>query len=133
MADVTVTINGHNYVVACKDGEEKHLHFLADYVAKKVASLVVSFGQIGESRLLLMSALFIADELSEAFAQLGDLKAEVAELKIRLQKAERAMSAAGKNGGDGADKNAMDEEAVAAVLNDAARRIEELALRVDQS
>ncbi|HKJ75544.1 MAG TPA: cell division protein ZapA [Alphaproteobacteria bacterium] len=133
MADVTVTINGHNYVVACKDGEEKHLHFLADYVAKKVASLVVSFGQIGESRLLLMSALFIADELSEAFAQLGDLKAEVAELKIRLQKAERAMNAAGKNGGDGADKNAMDEEAVAAVLNDAARRIEELALRVDQS
>ena len=84
MADVTVTINGHNYVVACKDGEEKHLHFLADYVSKKVQSLVVSFGQVGEARLLLMAALFCADELSEAFSQLGDLKAEVADLKNRV-------------------------------------------------
>ena len=87
MADVTVTINGHDYVVACKDGEEKHLHFLADYVTKKVSSLVVSFGQIGEARLLLMAALFIADELSEAFSQLGDLKTEVADLKNKVQKA----------------------------------------------
>lgn len=124
MADVTVTINGHNYVVACKDGEEKHLHFLADYVSKKVQSLVVSFGQIGELRLLLMSALFIADELSEAFAQLGDLKADVAELKVKLQRAERAAEGAG--GG-------ASEEAVAAILGDAAKRIEALAARIETS
>jgi cell division protein ZapA len=125
MADVTVTINGHNYVVACKDGEEKHLHFLADYVSKKVASLVVSFGQIGESRLMLMAALFVADELSEAFAQLGDLKADVADLKIKLQRAERGSSGAAKAEGS--------EDAVAAVLADAARRIEELAARIEAS
>ena len=129
MADVTVTINGHNYVVACKDGEEKHLHFLADYVSKKVQSLVVSFGQVGEARLLLMAALFCADELSEAFSQLGDLKAEVADLKNRLQKAEKAFS--GKSGGNG--KASMDEEAVASLLNDAARRIEDLASRIERS
>lgn len=125
MADVTVTINGHNYVVACKDGEEKHLHFLADYVSKKVSSLVVSFGQIGESRLMLMAALFIADELSEAFAQLGDLKADVADLKIKLQRAERASS--------GGKSSAESEDAVAAVLSDAARRIEKLAARIEGS
>jgi cell division protein ZapA len=124
MADVTVTINGHQYVVACKDGEEKHLRFLADYVAKKVSSLVVSFGQIGESRLMLMAALFIADELSEAFSQLGDLKADVADLKIKLQRAERASGAVG---------TAESEAAVAAVLADAARRIEELAARIEAS
>jgi cell division protein ZapA len=124
MADVTVTINGHNYVVACKDGEEKHLHFLADYVSKKVSSLVVSFGQIGESRLMLMAALFIADELSEAFSQLGDLNADVAELKLKLQKAERAT------GGAGSQAN---EEAIAAILGDAAKRIEALAARIEAS
>jgi cell division protein ZapA len=111
-------------VVACKDGEEKHLRFLADYVAKKVSSLVVSFGQIGESRLMLMAALFIADELSEAFSQLGDLKADVADLKIKLQRAERASGAVG---------TAESEAAVAAVLADAARRIEELAARIEAS
>ena len=124
MADVTVTINGHNYVVACKDGEEKHLHFLADYVSKKVSSLVVSFGQIGESRLMLMAALFIADELSEAFSQLGDLKADVAELKLKLQKAERATQGAGGQ---------ANEEAIAAILGDAAKRIEALAARIEAS
>ena len=124
MADVTVTINGHNYVVACKDGEEKHLHFLADYVSKKVSSLVVSFGQIGESRLMLMAALFIADELSEAFSQLGDLKADVAELKLKLQKAERATQGAGSQ---------ANEEAIAAILGDAAKRIEALAARIEAS
>ena len=129
MADVTVTINGHHYVVACKDGEEKHLHFLADYVSKKVQSLVVSFGQVGEARLLLMAALFVADELSEAFSQLGDLKAEVADVKGRLQKAEKALAERpGSNGATG-----MDEEAVASLLNDAARRIEDLTARIDQS
>jgi cell division protein ZapA len=128
MADVTVTINGHNYVVACKDGEEKHLHFLADYVSKKVQSLVVSFGQVGEARLLLMAALFCADELSESFSQLGDLKAEVADLKNRLQKAEKAMG--DKTTGNG--KASMDEEAVATLLNDTARRIEDLASRIER-
>ena len=128
MADVTVTINGHHYVVACKDGEEKHLHFLADYVSKKVQSLVVSFGQVGEARLLLMAALFCADELSEAFSQLGDLKAEVADLKNRLQKAEKAMG--DKTTGNG--KASMDEEAVATLLNDTARRIEDLASRIER-
>ena len=128
MADVTVTINGHHYVVACKDGEEKHLHFLADYVSKKVQSLVVSFGQVGEARLLLMAALFCADELSEAFSQLGDLKAEVADLKNRLQKAEKAFG--DKCAGNG--KASMDEEAVATLLNDTARRIEDLASRIER-
>ena len=124
MADVTVTINGHDYVVACKDGEEKHLHFLADYVTKKVSSLVVSFGQIGEARLLLMAALFVADELSEAFAQLGDLKTEIAELKIKLQKA-------GKIGADGAPPG-IDEASLAALLSDTTRRIEDLAARIER-
>lgn len=125
MADVTVTINGHDYVVACKDGEEKHLHFLADYVTKRVSSLLVSFGQIGEARLLLMAALFIADELSEAFAQLGDLKTEVADLKNKLQKAE-------KGGGTGAAP-AVDDAALAALLGDVAQRIEALAARIERS
>jgi cell division protein ZapA len=122
MADVTVTINGHDYVVACKDGEEKHLHFLADYVTKKVSSLVVSFGQIGEARLLLMAALFVADELSEAFSQLGDLKTEVADLKNKVQKA-----------GSGSAKPVAEDAALAALLGDAARRIEDLATRIERS
>ena len=67
-------INGRDYLVACEDGEEKHLAFLSQYINKQVESLVESVGQVGEARLLLMAALMVADELSEANEKLDALK-----------------------------------------------------------
>ena len=70
LARIDVTINGHNYRVACEDGQEDHLAQLAEYVDQRVNELVGTIGQVGESRLLVMSCLVIADELSEAVAAL---------------------------------------------------------------
>lgn len=80
MAQVSVVINGKSYRIACDDGEEPHLHTLAELVDKRVTQLVSSIGQIDHTRLLVMASLVIADEL-------GDSKTEIATLKEKLKQA----------------------------------------------
>ena len=63
MGQVSVEIGGRTYQLSCRDGEETHLQGLAAALAEKAASLTVSLGQLSEPRLLLMSALMMADEL----------------------------------------------------------------------
>ncbi len=70
MAQVTVTINGRNYEIACDGGEEAHLTRLAQYVNRRVDELVANVGQVGDARLLVMASLLVADELSEVHAEL---------------------------------------------------------------
>ena len=66
MAEVALTINGHLHTLTCDDGQEARLRRLAEFVDARVARFVGSFGQVGEARLLLLAALVIADELSDA-------------------------------------------------------------------
>ncbi|HEX4892400.1 MAG TPA: cell division protein ZapA [Hyphomicrobiaceae bacterium] len=70
MGQVTITLNGRSYRLRCGDGEEKRLLELAEHVDDRLASLVAEFGQVGDERLLLMTALMIADELFDARAAL---------------------------------------------------------------
>lgn len=65
MGEISIKIRGQQYSLACRDGEEKRLGALAEYVDSKAKTLIDNLGQVGESRLLLMSALLIADELDE--------------------------------------------------------------------
>ena len=97
MARIDVTINGHNYRVACEDGQEDHLSQLAEYVDMRVGDLVGTIGQVGESRLLVMTCLVIADELSEAVAALenGDGAADSAKgAAIKANVADATLAAA---------------------------------------
>jgi len=65
MAQINITINNQNYSLACRDGEEERLTTLAEYVSGKVDQLVGSLGQVGDTRLFLMAALLVADEIHE--------------------------------------------------------------------
>jgi cell division protein ZapA len=66
MSQVAVTVNGRPYKIACDDGQEPRIRRLAQYVDARVGEFVKSVGQVGEARLLLLAALVIADELSDA-------------------------------------------------------------------
>ena len=66
MAQISVTINGKLYPLACADGEEDRLHKLAAYVDSKTRDIAGKLGHVNEARLILMSALLIADELHDA-------------------------------------------------------------------
>jgi len=79
MGQVVLTLNGRTYRLACGDGEEQRLIALASEVKGKVDQLVREFGQVGESRLLLMAALLLADELMDSRSALEGALAEAAE------------------------------------------------------
>lgn len=66
MPQVTVTVNGHPYSVACDPGEEPRIRELARIVDAKVQGFVQQSPRGGEARLLMLAALVLADELSEA-------------------------------------------------------------------
>jgi len=71
MAQVTVTINGRSYPVACNEGEEPRIAELARYVDSKMKAFARDLGQIGEARLLVLAALVLADELADAQTEQG--------------------------------------------------------------
>jgi len=66
MQQVSVTINGRSYPVACDDGDEERIQALAKLIDGKVANFARQVGQAGEARLLVLAALVLADELAEA-------------------------------------------------------------------
>jgi cell division protein ZapA len=81
MAQVTVTIAGHVYRVACGENEEAHLQGLARQIDEKIETLKRNFGEIGDQRLTIMAAITFADELAEANRRIAALQAEIVNVK----------------------------------------------------
>ncbi len=71
MAQIMVDVAGKQYPLACADGGEDHLRELVTYVDNKAKELTGKLGKISESRLLLMVAVVIADELQDSAAAGG--------------------------------------------------------------
>lgn len=65
MAEVSLTIGGRAYRLACRDGEEADLRAAAGLLDARVASLMQAHGAVAEPRLLLMAALLLGGELLE--------------------------------------------------------------------
>lgn len=66
MAEVTLTIGGHQYALTCADGEEAELKRLATVVEEQVVAARTAVGGLNEARQLLFAALFLADKLPSA-------------------------------------------------------------------
>ncbi len=111
MSQVMVTINGRNYQIACDDGQEAHLTRLAAYIDKRVGELVAAVGQVGDARLLVMTSLLIADELSDAYSDRDVLK----------------------EAGGTAVAHLEAEESLGTGIEAIAQRIEDVAARLEQS
>jgi cell division protein ZapA len=80
MPQVTVTIAGHTYRIACAEDEEAHLEGLAAAYDARVEEMRGTFGEIGDLRLHVMAAIAQADELHETRQRIAALEAEVAAL-----------------------------------------------------
>jgi cell division protein ZapA len=120
MSELFLTINGRSYTVACEDGQEEHLGRLAEYVKMRVEELAESVGQIGDARLILMVALLISDELSDAYAEMASLR------EGGVEGEGGAVSKA-----DGAIPNK--DDALAKGLEDLAARIDAIAQRLEDA
>lgn len=117
MSQISVSINGRQFRMACEDGQEDQLIGLARQLDQRIGELRARFGEIGDARLTVMAALTIADELAEMVARLKRAEAEIGALKD-----ERAADAA---------RARTMQAAVAAALNSAAERVEAAAKKLN--
>jgi cell division protein ZapA len=69
MAELDVRIGGRKYELACRDGDEDRLQTLARMVDAKAAEAARSMGGLTETRQLLFAALLLADQLNEELAK----------------------------------------------------------------
>src|SRR5258707_14492275 len=81
MPQISVTINGRQFRMACENGEEARLTRLAQDLDARIGALRSRFGEIGDTRLTVMAALALADELSEVKEKLQRLEAQLATLQ----------------------------------------------------
>ncbi|MEW6255191.1 MAG: cell division protein ZapA [Pseudomonadota bacterium] len=116
MAQVSVTIAGRQYRMACDEGQEEHLIRLARDVDARISQLRTAFGEIGDQRLTVMAAVTIADELFEARARIRALESD-----LDGQRDARASALA---------RIEASEEAVARTIDEAAEKLEKLAREI---
>ena len=81
MAQVTVTIDGKAYRMACEEGQESHLEGLADNFDRYVGHLKSQFGEIGDQRLTVMAGIMVMDELAELQKRVVGLEGEIETLR----------------------------------------------------
>jgi cell division protein ZapA len=119
MAHVSVTINNRQYRMACEDGQEHHLARLAHDLDRRIANLRVTFGEIGDSRLTIMAALILVDELTEQRQRMQRIEAELTGLQhARAADLDRAVAL---------------EADIGAALGSAAERIEKAVRLLEQA
>lgn len=75
MAQVTVRVGGYSHPVACQDGQERHLTNMAAEVDRRIGALKAMGMQFGETRMLLLAALQLADETSDLQTENAALRA----------------------------------------------------------
>jgi cell division protein ZapA len=119
MAQVNATISGRQFRLACEDGQEEHLLALAKDIDERIIDLRAKFGEIGDTRLTVMAALMVADDLSEAERKMRRLEEEIAGLQdARAMASDRAKAAT---------------NAVLGAFNSAAERIEGITRKLNQT
>lgn len=75
-AEVTISIVGRPYEIACDEGQEAAVTALAREVDGRAQALLRAVGQVGDARLLVMVALLMAEEIGELSARVKDLEAD---------------------------------------------------------
>jgi cell division protein ZapA len=94
MAQVNVTVNGKPFLVGCEDGQERHLMDLAATFDQQVQAVGQEVGQLGETRLFLMTALLLTDELSDLRLRLSHMQNELAKSQSDQARVEMKAAAA---------------------------------------
>ncbi|QJE73347.1 cell division protein ZapA [Aerophototrophica crusticola] len=120
MARVEVVVNGRGYMVACEDGQEGRIRELAGVVDETLREIAGDRPSGSEPQLLLVTSLVLADRLQE-------LQAEVQALRgARLGLAPAAPIQVPARG-------AAEDEAVVSAVDTLAKRIEDIAARLDRA
>ena len=85
MPEVTVTIGGRPFVVACQEGEESYLHSAARMLDDEAQVLADQVGRMPEARMLLMAGLMLADKTASVEDRITEIEASLGEREAELE------------------------------------------------
>ena len=85
MANVNIKFNGKEFLLSCDDGQEEHLEELSNVLNNKFNELKTNLGNIGENKLLLITAVKIMDEYYETKKKVDQKKEELNDLSKKFK------------------------------------------------
>ena len=85
MANVDIKFNNKDYLLSCEDGQEENLKELAEHLDSKYSELKKSLGNIGESKLMLITAIKMVDEFFDLNKKVDIKKIEFEKLSIKFK------------------------------------------------
>ncbi|MEK9786569.1 MULTISPECIES: cell division protein ZapA [Candidatus Pelagibacter] len=85
MANVSIKFNGKEFLLSCDDGQEEHLEELLIQLNKKFNELKNDLGNLGENKLLLITAVKVMDEYHETKKKVEQKKNELKELSNKFR------------------------------------------------
>jgi cell division protein ZapA len=85
MANVSIKFNGKEFLLSCEDGQEEHLEELLIQINKKFNDLKNDLGNLGENKLLLITAVKVMDEYYETKKKVDQKKDELKDLSKKFK------------------------------------------------
>ena len=85
MANVSIKFNGKEFLLSCEDGQEEHLEELLIQINQKFNNLKNELGNLGENKLLLITAVKVMDEYYETKKRVEQKKDELKELSNKFK------------------------------------------------
>ena len=85
MANVNIKLNNKDYLLSCDDGQEENLKELATHLDSKYNELKKNLGNIGESKLLLITAIQMIDDYFALNKKINNKKNEFEKLSIKFK------------------------------------------------
>ena len=85
MANVNIKFNNKNYLLSCDKGQEENLKKLANHLDSKYSELKKNLGNIGENKLLLITAIQMVDDYFDLFQKVKSTKDDFEKLSIKFK------------------------------------------------
>ena len=85
MANVNIKFNNKDYLLSCDEGQEENLKELVAHLDLKYTELKKNLGNIGENKLLLITAIKIIDDYFDLFKKVENMKSDFEKLSIRFK------------------------------------------------
>jgi len=85
MANVSIKFNGKEFLLSCEDGQEEHLEELLIQINQKFNNLKNDLGNLGENKLLLITAVKVMDEYYETKKKVDQKKDELKNLSNKFK------------------------------------------------
>ena len=85
MGNVTIKFNNKEFILSCEDGQEEHLEELLIQISQKFNNLKNDLGNLGENKLLLITAVKIMDEYYETKKKVDQRKNEFKDLSNKFK------------------------------------------------